>query len=59
MVVCLYGGTISLYSFCPREKQGSNFYIKKYFFNELGCIVLGRISQLQKAAGIKGLFALL
>ena len=24
--------------------------IKKYFFNELGCIVLGRISQLQKAA---------
>ena len=25
--------------------------IKKYFFNELGCIVLGRISQLQKAAG--------
>ena len=33
--------------------------IKKYFFNELGCIVLGRISQLQKAAGIKGLFALL
>ena len=27
--------------------------IKKYFFNELGCIVLGRISQLQKAAGIK------
>lgn len=33
--------------------------IKKYFFTELGCIVLGRISQLQKAAGIKGLFALL
>ena len=33
--------------------------IKKYFFNELGCIVLGRVSQLQKAAGIKGLFALL
>lgn len=33
--------------------------IKKYFFNELGCIVLGRISQLQKAAGIKVLFALL
>lgn len=35
MVVCLYGGTISLYSFCPKEKQGSNFYIKKYFFNHL------------------------
>lgn len=31
--------------------------IKKYFFNELGCIVLGRISQLQKAAGIKSVFA--
>lgn len=26
---------------------------KKYFFNELGCIVLSRIGQLQKAAGIK------
>lgn len=26
---------------------------KKYFFNELGCIVLSRIGQLQKAAGMK------
>lgn len=25
----------------------------KYFFNELGCIVLSRIGQLQKAAGMK------
>ena len=31
----------------------------EYFFNDLGCIVLGKVSQLQKAAGIKGLFALL
>ena len=30
---------------------------KKYFFNELGCIVLSRIGQLQKAAGIKRVFA--
>lgn len=30
---------------------------KKYFFNELGCIVLSRIGQLQKAAGIKSVFA--
>lgn len=27
--------------------------IKKYFFNELGCIVLNRIGQLQKAAMLK------
>ena len=30
---------------------------KKYFFNELGCIVLSRIGQLQKAAGVKSVFA--
>lgn len=30
---------------------------KKYFFTELGCIVLGRIGQLQKAANIKGWLA--
>lgn len=30
---------------------------KKYFFNELGCIVLSRIGQLQKATGIKSVFA--
>ena len=30
---------------------------QKYFFNELGCIVLSRIGQLQKAAGIKSVFA--
>lgn len=30
---------------------------KKYFFNELGCIVLSKIGQLQKAAGIKSVFA--
>ena len=27
---------------------------KKYFFTELGCIVLNRIGQLQKAANVKG-----
>ena len=31
---------------------------KKYFFNELGCIVLNRIGQLQKAAKVKGWLAL-
>lgn len=31
--------------------------IKKYFFTELGCIVLGRIEQLQKAANVKGWLA--
>lgn len=31
--------------------------IKKYFFTELGCIVLGRIGQLQKAANVKGWLA--
>ena len=31
---------------------------KKYFFNELGCIVLNRIGQLQKAANVKGWLAL-
>ncbi|RHR73589.1 hypothetical protein DWW50_03590 [Eubacterium sp. AF15-50] len=30
---------------------------KKYFFNELGCIVLNRIGQLQKAANVKGWLA--
>ena len=30
---------------------------KKYFFNELGCIVLSRIGQLQKAANVKGWLA--
>ena len=32
---------------------------KKYFFNELGCIVLSRIGQLQKAANVKGWLELL
>lgn len=31
--------------------------MKKYFFNELGRIVLCRIGQLQKAAGVKSVFA--
>lgn len=31
---------------------------KKYFFNELGCIVLTRIEQLQKAANVKELYAI-
>lgn len=31
---------------------------KKYFFNELGCIVFTRIGQLQKAANVKGLYAI-
>lgn len=30
---------------------------KKYFFNELGCIVLNRIGQLQKAANVKSWLA--
>ena len=30
---------------------------KKYFFTELGCIVLNRIGQLQKAANVKGWLA--
>lgn len=30
---------------------------KKYFFNELGCIVLSRIGQLQKVANVKGWLA--
>ena len=30
---------------------------KKYFFTELGCIVLDRIGQLQKAANVKGWLA--
>ena len=30
---------------------------KKYFFNELACIVLNRIGQLQKAANVKGWLA--
>lgn len=32
--------------------------MKKYFFNELGCIVFTRIGQLQKAANVKGLYAI-
>ena len=31
---------------------------KKYFFNELGRIVFTRIGQLQKAANVKGLYAI-
>ena len=29
---------------------------KKYFFDELGCIVLGKIGQLQKAVDVKSIF---
>lgn len=32
--------------------------MKKYFFNELGCIVFTRIGQLQEAANVKGLYAM-
>lgn len=32
--------------------------IKKYFFNELGCIMLMKIGKLQKAAGMKSLYAI-
>lgn len=32
--------------------------MKKYFFNEFGCIVFTKIGQLQKAANVNGLYVI-